>query len=147
MNYKNKKKLNTLFNWLPVVFWAFVIFFFSAQPTQRASRIYWEDFIIKKSAHIIEYFVLSLLLFRALISQKIEKTKSLKISALVSVIYAITDEFHQSFVPGRDATVRDVLIDSFGVFLAVYFILRVLPKLPEGYKTIAVKLGILEKKT
>jgi VanZ family protein len=49
--------------------------------------------------------------------------RALFVSAVIAVIYAISDEYHQTFVPFREGTIRDVFIDSIGVFL-VYLFLR-----------------------
>ena len=82
---KEKKSPNSTRNilirvakfWLPVASWAIVIFLFSARPTNPVSRIYWKDFIIKKSAHVVEYAVFTALLYRALKESGIEKREAL----------------------------------------------------------------------
>ena len=47
------------------------------------------------------------------------------ISIVVGLIYAITDEFHQSFVPGRGPSVTDVCIDTAGVFAGILIVLAI----------------------
>lgn len=82
------------------------------------------DFIIKKSAHIIEYAILTILIFRALF-QTFPSSNAQKInwtSFGLSLIYAISDEYHQSFVYGRTATLRDIIIDAIGITLALHLI-------------------------
>ncbi|MGD1076091.1 MAG: VanZ family protein [Thermodesulfovibrionales bacterium] len=76
--------------------------------------------LIRKSAHVTEYFVLGLLLFRAFRSGSTE-SRSLRwsfFSALVVLLYAASDEFHQSFVPTRTASPIDVGIDTMGGIIA-----------------------------
>ena len=50
--------------------------------------------------------------------------KALIASAIIGVLYAISDEYHQTFVPLRDGRVRDVVIDSIGIFLMYLFLRR-----------------------
>jgi len=61
--------------------------------------------------HIIEYAILSLLLYRAL---KITSKSPQILAVLITILYAITDEMHQAFVPGRISSVFDLAIDAFG---------------------------------
>jgi VanZ family protein len=72
------------------------------------------NFIVRKSAHFIEYMVLGILFF-----QSFYRHEKLKVVALTAFLwglgYSITDEIHQIFVPGRTAKVMDVLIDSTGI--------------------------------
>ncbi|MDB5037790.1 MAG: putative rane protein [Bacteriovoracaceae bacterium] len=83
--------------------------------------------IIRKCGHITEYAILASLLFRALtiVSQESsEKQFKVKIAIafLLSAFYAMSDEFHQSFIPSRTASLIDVSIDCFGAFLALLII-------------------------
>lgn len=70
---------------------------------------------IRKSAHFTEYFILSLLLLRAIRGENrgIRLAWALLAIAIVAC-YASLDEFHQSFVPGRTPAVTDVMIDTSG---------------------------------
>ena len=71
--------------------------------------------IIRKTAHITEYFVLFILIY---INIKEYKKKDIySISILLSIMYAIFDEFHQLFINERSGKVTDVLIDSIGVII------------------------------
>ncbi len=108
-----------LYYWAPVILWTIVIFLFSSFPTQKASQIHWQDFIIKKSAHILEYFTLSLLTFRALRESGMDSKKALIYALFFSSLYGISDEYHQSFTPGREPKIRDVIIDLTGSLLGV----------------------------
>jgi VanZ family protein len=129
--------------WIPVLLWAGVIFLFSSYPTRRASEIFWQDFIIKKTAHIIEYAIFSALLYRAF-KESGTKGKNAGIFAIaIAVIYAASDEFHQSFTPGREPTVRDVIFDTIGASLAIYAIWNLLPKAPKKLKNWAKNLQLL----
>ena len=76
--------------------------------------------VIRKLAHLTEYFILGILLFRAFRSgaEKLQTLKWAFYSFLVVVLYAAGDEFHQSFEAGRTASLLDVGFDTFGGFLA-----------------------------
>jgi len=136
-----KKKL--IRYWLPVIVWAIVIFAFSSFPTGQASGIDWQDFIVKKTAHIVEYGILTLLLYRALKQSGIEKKDAALYSLTLAVFYAVTDEFHQSFTPGREPTLRDVIFDTIGGILAIYSLWKLLPKAPRPLTNWAKKLELL----
>ena len=69
--------------------------------------------IVRKSAHFIEYTVLGFFTARGF---KLSK-KSPWFSVLASAVYASTDEFHQTFIPGRSGEVGDILIDTAGATL------------------------------
>ena len=97
----------------------------------QASTIDLGDFLLKKSAHFIEYFILACLLFRSLkLSFNFSLSKTLILGLLLAVLYAASDEYHQSFVAGREPALRDVLIDSVGAGFASLLIYR-FPKLQE----------------
>jgi len=117
--------------WAPPAFWAVIIFLFSTLPTVKTFEFYWWDFLIKKSAHIIEYGIFSTLLYRAFINSGVSKKKAALYSILISVIYGITDEYHQGFTPGREPKLRDVGFDTIGAILAIYTIWNLLPKMPK----------------
>lgn len=75
--------------------------------------------LIRKCGHLSEYFVLSILVFRALRGSKTGWSWKWALAALViAAAYAASDEFHQIFVPGRTASPWDVLIDTCGALLA-----------------------------
>lgn len=80
---------------------------------------------IRKSAHVIEYFVLGLLLFRAFRGSSIGSWNwRWSLLAVISVVlWAAGDEFHQSFVSTRTASVVDVVIDTGGGILAQFAII------------------------
>ncbi|MGL5965294.1 MAG: VanZ family protein [Fusobacteriaceae bacterium] len=73
--------------------------------------------IVRKTAHMTEYFLLTLSIFRYLLS--IEKERIYIYSGLIAFLYACSDEFHQTFIPGRAGMFRDVLVDSVGICVAL----------------------------
>jgi len=110
-------------HWLPVVVWMALIFVLSSFSGSSLSDFGSIDFLVKKAAHVTEYAVLCLLFFRAFKLAMIPR-KALAASAIMAVIYAVSDEYHQTFVPLREGTVRDVFIDCIGIFLMYLFLRR-----------------------
>jgi len=109
----NKKILN----WLLVLIWAGIIFFLSHQPDLKSNFPSEYDFVLRKLAHISEYAVLTFLLIRALSQYKISKKRILFFSVFLAVLYAFSDEYHQSFISERVGAFHDITIDSIGIFL------------------------------
>ena len=77
------------------------------------------NFAFFKSLHVIEYAILYLLILRALASGRTIKKKQYVSAFVLTVLYAISDEMHQTFVPTREGTLRDVAIDTVGAFAAM----------------------------
>lgn len=75
------------------------------------------DFIVRKAGHLSEYFILYILVYIVL-RETYSLKKSLLFALLGTLLYSCTDEFHQTFVQGREGCLRDVLIDTFGGALA-----------------------------
>lgn len=123
MFLKQKIKL-----WLPVIVWCIVIFILSSIPTLPSPKILWWDFVLKKSAHMIEYGILYFLFFRAVNDSVVNLSGSVQnpqasavkkaIPFIFCLFYAISDEYHQSFVPGRHAKVMDIGFDFLGMVIS-----------------------------
>jgi VanZ family protein len=126
-----------------LVVWLAIIFFMSSQAATESSGLsgvfvepikpYAPGFtegilttLVRKSAHIFMYFVLGILIYNMLRCYKLGTKKLVGYSILFAGLYAVTDEIHQSFVPGRSAELRDVLIDTIGAALGVALIWYVL---------------------
>lgn len=83
------------------------------------------SFVIRKSAHFMEYLLLGMSLFVTVreylpVEERIGAVRSgLLLPWGIGTLYALTDEIHQRFVPGRSCEARDVLIDSCGVAAGV----------------------------
>lgn len=111
--------------WLPVVFWAILIFYLSGIPDLKTGFEF--DFLLRKISHVIEYAILVFLLYRAFAGscENINRLYLFIYPASLTLLYAISDELHQSFVPGRNCSIRDILIDSIGipVFYFINFII------------------------
>jgi VanZ family protein len=100
----------TLFLWGPVVVWAAVIFAFSSIPSLGTGLGTW-DLVLRKLAHATVFGILALLLLRA--------TRSATLALVLTGLYAVSDEIHQTFVSGRAGRPLDVLIDVTGAAIAL----------------------------
>ncbi len=143
-NGKNKKMSfeNFIKYWVPVMIWLVFIFWMSTNafsskktalvigpllvalmPAITPSKLRLLHMVIRKAAHITEYFVLGMLLFRGFRgTEKERKPWRWAVFSLMAVsLYALSDEFHQTFVPSRGVELSDVGIDivAGGVALAI----------------------------
>jgi VanZ family protein len=96
--------------WLPVVAWAALIFALSSVPDLGTGLGGW-DLVLRKLAHAAEFAVLGALLLRA--------TARSGIAFVLGTLYAVSDELHQSFVPGRAGSPLDVALDTVGVAIGI----------------------------
>ena len=113
MKQMKNSKIN-LCHWLPVIVWCGLIFLGSSIPSPQPTKDWLIDFILHKLFHLFEYGVLFLLVYRA--------KRNLLLTFIFIILYAISDELHQSFVPTREAALRDVFIDFIGGLLGWQFL-------------------------
>ncbi|MGI6358041.1 MAG: VanZ family protein [Bacillota bacterium] len=128
-----RKREHICYRLLPWLLWMAVIFYFSSQSGDQVSawlRALVEPIIpayapnagvikfsVQKSAHLIEYAVLAILCWRAV--QPLWARRAFRLSLLLSLAFAVSDEWHQSFVPGRGPSWRDVGIDGLGILFGL----------------------------
>jgi hypothetical protein len=129
--------------WLPPILWAMAIFTVSSITVGSSSDFYWKDFVVKKTAHVVEYGILATLIYRALINSNVSNKKAMLYSVALAFLYGATDEFHQSFTPGRGPKFTDVLIDTLGASIFIYGIILNLSKMPLIFRKVAAKLDII----
>ena len=134
------KAVRLVSKWMPVIAWMLLIFagssdVLSAEHTSRfiVPFLRWLDpqisfatilavhMTLRKLGHFTEYAILSALLWRGLRGTFTAASGTLLAVAtfLVAAGFAASDEFHQSFVPTRTASPRDVMIDCLGALVAV----------------------------
>jgi VanZ family protein len=104
--------------WLPVVLYAGLIFYFSSLEQIALPSIPFVDKIL----HLAEYSILGFLLARAIkITYQFKDIKKLySLVIAIAFIYGLSDEFHQSFVPGRTASFWDVISDAAGGLIGAF---------------------------
>ena len=157
-------RFNRWLPWAAVIAWMAVIFFFSHQVGEESgglsdSIVNWLhslgihvspetlSFLVRKAAHMVEYAVLAILLFAALLGTRVRRSieprgahepggprqlqdpceyhgylsrgRTLIWAFVITVVYAATDEIHQLFVPGRSGKISDVLIDATGAAIGL----------------------------
>lgn len=103
--------------WAPAIAWMALIFVLSAQSQLPTPEQRWVDFLLEKSAHFFEFAVLAFLLLRTVGPAQLGCRRAFAAALLIASLYALTDEFHQSYVPGRDADWLDVVFDWAGAFV------------------------------
>lgn len=134
--------MRKVISWLLVVLWMALIFYLSHQPasesnslstgiTERVVAIIERvtsdiDFdvsnfnhIVRKNAHFFAYLILGVLVSNALKSNGLKGSRRFLIALAFCILYAISDEIHQLFIPGRAGQVRDVIIDSAGAVVGI----------------------------
>lgn len=139
-----------ILSWSFVILWMALIFYLSHQPATQSNGLSTSitekvieivekiapnldidirsfNHIIRKNAHFFAYLILGVLTSNGLRNSKVEDKRGLIIAIIISVLYAISDEVHQLFVPGRGGQVKDVIIDSTGslVGIALYYKSRI----------------------
>ena len=80
--------------------------------------------VLRKSAHVMEFLILSMLLCNAFFTYGIKGRNPIIYVLFITLFYAVLDEYHQIFVIGRGSSVKDVLIDFIGgiIGMAIYYI-------------------------
>jgi len=120
LSLNNAASLRFIKYWLPVIIYAIFIFYLSSFPGTNLPKLFVGQDIL---FHIIEYTFLALLISRALKTYQpnLIYTRRVLLVFLISLAYAVSDEFHQIFVSGRCASGLDILIDGIGSCIGSIF--------------------------
>ncbi len=134
--------LKKLFSWLLVIMWMAMIFNLSGKPAAVSNEmstgvtamvikvierlapgvdidVAGFNQVVRKGAHLFVYLILGILVLNGFRSSGVHKIKGVYWALLICVLYAISDEIHQVFVPGRGGQLRDVIIDSVGAVIGI----------------------------
>lgn len=104
--------------WAPVVVWMAIIFVLSSRSTLPTFSFLVPDKVAEKGGHVVEYAILAGFVWRAL--RQTTQTKYPAVWAFaITVLYAVSDEWHQTYVPGRNGRSLDVLIDGAGTLASL----------------------------
>jgi VanZ family protein len=128
--------IRAILRWLPAVAWMALIFWFSSQPDLPRPPGDLLNLILRKSAHFAVYGVLALAYVYAL-----GGWRRRWLALVLAILYAISDELHQSFTPNRYPTATDVLIDSAGALAALWLGPRAQPIIAEKARSWAARRG------
>jgi VanZ family protein len=105
--------------WGPAILVMGIIFIASNTSGSNIPRFGIYDLLVKKGGHMLGYALLAASFFHGLDNGK-RPARSLFIGAvLLAILYAISDEFHQSFTPGRSPAIKDVCIDTIGSIIGI----------------------------
>jgi VanZ family protein len=96
--------------WLPLLAWMGLIFYLSAQPDLPHPPSGWLSLAFSVGGHLVVYGVLAVLWMRVLG----DRPRSYWLAFLLTMLYALSDEFHQAFVPGRSPDLWDLVSDAVG---------------------------------
>lgn len=107
--------------WMPAILYAGFIFYLSSIPAPVTPI----KGIDMSPIHILEFFILSYLIFRALSRERITLWHAFVLAIIISTLYGITDEIHQLFVPGRHFSVFDILFNFIGSTLILLKMRRI----------------------
>ncbi len=112
-----RKTLNNIsehqyIRYLTLILWCGLIFFLSSQSVLPGAPSGVLDFVFKKSAHMTVYALLYLFAVRAFSTGSRQQFTR---AAIFTILFAVSDEFHQSFVPGRTPHLMDIGFDSVGM--------------------------------
>jgi VanZ family protein len=114
--------LPTWFYWLALLIWMSLIFWFSHQPPVPGLPDALFDLLFKKLAHATAYGILMGLWWAALKGMPLSGGSRLIVAFLLTLLYAVSDEWHQTFVSNRHGQLTDVLIDSIGILITTLII-------------------------
>lgn len=119
---------------VPVLAWMSVIFLLSSQSSLGTTGhpLSSFQFLLRKGAHVAEYFVLGVLLFRLFRFYFSRNSHAIAAGVVLSSLpFAISDEAHQLFVLGRQGRITDVGIDAIGIFFSLVFCFVILRRWEE----------------
>ena len=101
------------------------------------------EHIIRKTAHLLLYTLIGIITMSLMCTYNVKGSKRIETSLIVGVVYAVSDEIHQIFIPDRTASIIDVGIDSCGVLvgsLIVFLIFNVIKKFVEKNECLGRKI-------
>lgn len=81
--------------------------------------------IVRKSAHFSIYMVVGILMMTFMSTFSLNLIRKIFISVIVGIIYASSDEIHQSFIPDRTPAITDVIIDTAGVMIGIFIVILI----------------------
>lgn len=111
--------------WGPALVMMAIIFVASSFSKAEVPDFGGSDWLVKKSGHLIGYGLLALSYLRGLANGAPPTRRQMVWAVVLAGLYGVTDEFHQSFVPGRGAGWTDVMVDVLGAGMAVAVRVRV----------------------
>ena len=118
-------------NWIPAILMMTFIFILSSMPGKVVQATIGQNNQIEISGHFLFFVILCISFYKA--------TKKIYLSIFLTVAYAVFDELHQLFTPGRSCSIFDVGVDTFGSLISGIFLWKLLPILPKKLRDLLVK--------
>ncbi len=118
MTGMSPRNIPGIVRWIPAVVIMGIIFFASSRTASQIPFFGQYDVLYKKGGHAIGYALLGIAYFFAL-PPRLSSGYRFSIALLMVILFALSDEFHQSFVEGRTSSIRDVVIDTAGAGFAL----------------------------
>ncbi|MDW8227255.1 MAG: VanZ family protein [Anaerolineales bacterium] len=109
-----------LYRWLPAIVLMVLIFLLSSIPSDEMPSLGFWDKFIKKTGHFLGYGLLALAYWHGLGWER----KRFGLAFLFTVLYALSDELHQAFVPGRNPSLLDALVIDAGGGMSALLLAR-----------------------
>ncbi|NLP51886.1 VanZ family protein [Bacillus sp. RO1] len=157
MQLQLPKNMIAVISWTLVVSWMALIFFLSAQHAEQSAdlsggitelvnevveqvapeaefHIDEISFFVRKNAHFFAYMLLAVLTLNAVRRSGGRGWLSMGVAFVITVLYAISDEVHQLFVPGRSGQMSDVLLDSIGALVGITLYLVISHRADRNHK-------------
>ncbi|WP_435367759.1 VanZ family protein [Metabacillus litoralis] len=113
-----------IFTLLPLLYMALIWTLSSFPADAIVNTPFSFDSLLKESLHLIEFAILYWLIAFAFMAHGRWTERTSLIAAAIAILYGLTDEIHQSFVPARSATVIDFVKDTIGVLVSYYIAKR-----------------------
>jgi VanZ family protein len=111
--------LDWIKRWGPAIFFMTAIFLFSSIPDREMPNFGGWDYLTKKGSHMLGYALLACTYYYAIYRSKIPARRRFLLAVCLASLYAASDEWHQSFVPGRNCSLVDVGFDTLGGIIGV----------------------------
>jgi len=105
--------------WLPALVIMGLIFVFSSLPSDKVPYYGGLDYVVKKGGHALGYGLLGLSYYYAL-PRSLSRVYRWILALIMAILFALSDEYHQSFVQGRNSSLGDVAIDTLGAIIALF---------------------------
>lgn len=147
MSTVSNRNIIIIISWAAVLLWMLLIFYLSSQVAERSNNLskgvteviietvekivpekdfnmYSINHFVRKNAHFFAYLTLGILVLNAIRRSRVNGGRKSGVATLamafgICVLYAISDEVHQLFVPGRGGKVKDILIDGSGAIVGI----------------------------
>jgi len=117
------KKFQKYEKWIFLIGWAGFIYFLSSRKLEFFVVVDTWEVLVRKLAHVFVFGVLTFFIFRTLkYTEKRYIYWDLFWAFIFAFLYAVSDEYHQTLVPGRFGTYKDVLIDTVGIIISSWLI-------------------------